>query len=168
MTMTKNAQRQVLRTATERMEKELSSVTFHLSVWEGREGWNGHPAAARAKHGQEAYEAFEALIDDLNDLRIRLRAELRPIPARTPELPLNDARHPDDEGWDELTGWQQGVRYHWDEESIHGTLLTEFVTLAGNGDQGATEARYAEVADELGEKTAAALWDEAREVVSRG
>jgi len=168
MTDDVTVQRRALRTAAERLEKDIRTVTFHLSVWEGREGWSNHPAAARAKHGQDGYEALDALIDELGDLRLLLRAELRPIPARTPETPLNEARYPDDEGWDELTGWQQGVRYHWDQDTIHDTLLAEFVALAGNGDQGATEARYAVVADELGEPAAAALWDEAREAVSRG
>ena len=66
-----------IRRGIERAQVALGSVAFHASVWEGREGWAGHPVDARRRHGPKALEELGAVIDTLGDLRIALRRALR-------------------------------------------------------------------------------------------
>ena len=66
-----------IRRGIERAQVALGTVAFHASVWEGRQGWAGHPVDARRRHGPKALEELDAVIDTLGDLRIALRAAVR-------------------------------------------------------------------------------------------
>jgi hypothetical protein len=66
-----------IRRGIERAQTALGSAAFHASVWEGREGWAGHPVDARRRHGGQALEELGTVIDTLGDLQIALRAAMR-------------------------------------------------------------------------------------------
>ena len=89
------------------------------------------------------------------------RHPVRPVhPQAELELEFPEAREPGDENWDALSGWQQGVRYYWDEQTTHAQVLAEFREMRAAG-QDESAPRYVAIVAELGDETAEALWDKA-------
>lgn len=162
--------RRAIRIAAERAGNDLNStIGFHLSVWEGREGWSDHPTKARDEHGQKALRELEGLADTIADLAKTLRARLRvdgnlAFDDSDPyelivSAAANTAMKPGDDGWETLTGWQQGVRYFWDEETVREAVTAKFREMRRDGAD-RTAPAYTDVVAEVGAYTAAQLWEE--------